>query len=296
MDTNIFDEVGLNKIDYNTFDMGYTLKTTLPWGRIVPTHIQEIFPGDKIKMRSTHMIKTLPMIAPVMHDFDIIIHNWFCPYRTLWKGFEDWVNGKEASVLPYVPLQPGWTVGSIPDYLGLPTLATIDYDEHIKAFAFSAYNKIWNENYRDQNLQDEKFWELEDGDNLTDLENSGVFDRPYKCAWKHDYFTSLLPFPQKGPDVTLPLGTIAPIEFTNLGRSRAVSTDGTPFAGGAIEVETAPAAPAKNLFLDTIANPINVDVSQSHVVDLQNATSATITDLRLAEALQKYYELNAWFI
>ena len=173
---SIFSKVKLTKPKYSTFDMSYDRKFSLNMGELIPCHIQEVVPGDKFTMNTQQMLRMAPMVAPVVHEVNVYTHFFFVPNRILWKGWEDFITGGESGldqkVFPTITrVRVG--VGTLPDYLGLPITETGTLRE-INALPFAAYNKIYNEYYRDQNLIQPLLDEVEDGQKDWD-EYDGAF-------------------------------------------------------------------------------------------------------------------------
>lgn len=308
MKQNLFNTVRMSAPKRNSFDMSYDRKFSLDAGKLVPIHVQEILPGDKINMQSMQMIRMAPMIAPVMHQVDVFTHFFFVPNRLMWAGWEQFITGGKAG--DPIPVFP--TVGlseinptTIPDYLGLPSIPDSDFLTHVSALPFSAYGMIYNEYYRDENLQAELDIECHDGDNTNLMSTAGMFGQPLKRSWEHDYFTSALPFAQKGPAVTLPLQGTADIVYQNAEEMvtkivKPSSVDGsTPVSlHGPLTSQFLPSGPqAGDAYFDITDDNDpsnhgigNVDNSQQLQVDLSSATATTINDLRRAMKLQEYLE------
>lgn len=320
---NPFTNIRLKKPKRNKFDLSHDKKLTLKMGELIPIMCQEILPSDTWYIDTAQVMRMAPMLAPIMHKIDVYTHFFFVPNRILWENSEKFFtggeSGTESPVYPYVNLRHNedYTSTNV-DYLGMPSMAIGGPgNTRVSAFPFAGLAKIYNEYYRDQNLQEELPWKLTDGDNTANMANT--MGRPLKRAWRHDYFTSNLPFPQKGPDVLLPIGGEAPLvlEGTNI----------TPFPeqnveyihGGGVEqvVRDANDGSERNIpsILGNIegqgelrnrdAGPntlLNLDISNTHktrtsfagiVASLKNATSNTITDLRTAFRLQEWLERNA---
>lgn len=168
----------------------------------------DVVPGDKVKINVENMLRFAPLLAPLMHRVNITTHFYFVPNRILWPGWEDFITGESEDAPPFITNVNGLTAGSLGDYLGMPIGTTNTFNP--SAFPIAAYAKIYDEYYRDQNLVTEVFSELVAGDTgNTNTSNYGALlsGNPLLRAFMHDYFTSCLPWPQKGDNVLLPLGT-----------------------------------------------------------------------------------------
>lgn len=183
------------------FSLSHYVLKTCKMGYVLPVGLVEVLPGDSFRHATSVFMRLAPMLAPVMHPVTVRIHHWFIPTRLLWDDFEDFITGgptnTDVSEFPTVTAPSGgFAVGSLADHLGLPP--KIDGIE-VSALPFRAYNLVYNEWYRDQDLETEKALSLESGPDTTTATNL------LRCDWERDYFTTARPWPQKGPDVSVPV-------------------------------------------------------------------------------------------
>lgn len=269
---------------------------TANMGELVPIGLTEVLPGDTVQHATSMLLRMSPLLSPVYTPLHARIHHWFVPHRLVWDSWEDFItggpDGLDASVFPTITLNP--SNGDLADYLGVPTGTNIA----VSALPFRGYGMIWNEWYRDQDLQTALTVATADGaDSTTNTTLQNV-------CWEKDYFTSARPWTQKGADVTLPLGTEAPV--TGLGWD-ASSLGGAPTASkqvnesGATQptyayahiTDPSGAGGADNkaqLWVER--DPSNIYYPNIYA-DLSNATAATINELREAMAIQRYEEARA---
>lgn len=296
MSTNIFNTVQLNAVKSNVFDLSHDVKMSFNMGDLVPINCMEVLPGDVIKMSSAPFLRMAPMIAPVMHQVNATVHHFFVPNRILWDGWEKFITGGEnPEITPAYPYITDFavTAGSLPDYFGLPLTEGMN---RVSALIFAAYQMICNEYYRDQNLIVPFEYKLRDGNN-SDIA-SDLFKLRQR-AWRHDYFTGSLPFAQKGPAVSIPIGdftdvgigfdnTASPTEWNN--------ADGTAGVNGAMYgVYDAIAGHGHIRSTNSVGKVVNIDNSEqlyakTSELDLE---AATINNLRVAFRLQEWFERNA---
>lgn len=213
----IFNSVRLRKPKRNAFNLSYENKLTCNMGSLIPFCNIEVLPHDTLKVGQEYLMRCQPLIAPLMHRVDVYQHYFFVPYRLIWDNFEKFITGgetgTETAVHPYITPLDIWNTqggtgnnknGTLFDYLGYPTSVGIhgtpDNTLHLNSLRIRAYNLIWNEYYRDQNLQEEVKINKDDGHDTRSNTNFNILRR----AWKKDYFTSALPFQQRGPSVFLP--------------------------------------------------------------------------------------------
>ena len=180
---------------------------TFDMGELVPMNITEVLPGDVIQQSTSMLMRVTPLLRPVMHPVHVFIRHWFVPSRLLWDNFQSFITGGEdgadASVFPTVTISGGATEGSLADYLGVPVTGA---DITVNALPFRAYNLIFNEFYRDQDVQTTKraISTADGADSTTDV----TLDN---ARWAPDRFTRAKPWTQKGTAVSIPLGTKAPV-------------------------------------------------------------------------------------
>jgi hypothetical protein len=226
-----------------------------------------------------------------MHRVSLYTHFFFVPNRLLWDNWEDFItggeDGQDTSVFPFINANSH--PGSLSDYLGVPS--SNEEDVPVSAIPFSGYALIYNEYYRDQNLIEPIPYKLDDGDNDDKWDDLSNIKRR---AWQHDYFTSALPWTQKGPEATLPLGTEAPILF-DLPNSNIADTV-TKADGSGFDLLTSFYGDGFGHLYASGNDPdqqVSIDNSKSLKADLSQATAATINDLRTAFKLQEWLEKNA---
>lgn len=340
MNFNLFNSISLLKPKRNAFNLSHSVKLTMEMGQLVPFYVQDVLPSDRLRVSATNLIKFAPLIAPILSEVDVYLHFFFVPTRLIWDSWEDFITGShKGKKLPEdsMPQMPRWIFirnfvnqaitnplegepsplqhGSLADYLGFQTFKKGTSFDHVNThyyvdqLPFRAYRKIYNDWYRDENLQDDRDedWFSESGD--ISVNNSNFQEVSYQMrlenrAWRKDYFTSALPFAQKGDDVLIPGGI-------------SVNPDSQLFLHGTGGLSLSSGSVPTNQYLDVTARfndpksgELYVDsgngkigasyqslslLSGSQFNEFANsgASEGTIRELRRAIAAQRFLERRA---
>ena len=270
------------------FSLSHYKLLSCDMGELIPAACFEVLPGDTVQANTSLLVRMAPMLAPPMHPVHARVHWWYVPYRIIWDDFEDFItggpDGMDASVYPTVTAGGSLQAGTLLDYLGLPP--GLPAGMTFSALPQRAYSLIWNEWYRDQDLQTELVISTASGNDTTTnatLQN---------VNWEKDYFTSSRPWEQKGPSVTIPLTGDAPVKgigFTTNNAGGAVAnvkesdlgtrsyTEGGSNATNTMQFEyQGGATKFPNIF-----------------ADLSAVSGVSINDLREALAIQRFEEARA---
>lgn len=285
--------------------------TTMNAGKLVPIYLQETIPGGTYTVRTDSLVRMSTPIHPVMDDCYIDTYFFFVPYRLVWDNWEEfmgenkssyWTKNQPTYTVPQLKFNTGAEKGSIADYMGIPTNVS---GISVSALPFRAYALIWNDWFRDQNTMAPVDVQTNSNDSIyLPISNNYLFGADNGGALApvskfHDYFTTSLVEPQRGPDVMLPLGDIAPVRT---GGQYFINSNAYP-----LELYSAGNQPLFSDFSlyssvgNMVASPStvpNVEGTTSVYpvnlyADLSESTSATINQLRMAVALQTFYEASA---
>ena len=322
--STIFDFVTLKKPKRSVFDLSFENKLSGNMGDLIPIMCQEVLPGDHFKCSAEIFCRFQPMLAPMFHRVNVTVHFFFVPNRILWSNWESFITGgPDGTSEPVFPRQssfasssfhpsdlPQWCPGSLMDYLGIPigqfwsdglgispTATFLGNPTSFSLMPFAAYLKIYEDYYRDQNLDPElSNWQLKDG--YTD--DSQLLLLRKRC-WEKDYFTSALPWAQRGPQVQLPIvssnsanvylnnGPVQPVE----GVFRSADNKSTTPNTGNINLAGSVSNPNGRTVQDAGNNNLVYDPNGSLKADLSGIGSPTINDVRRSFQLQKWLERNA---
>lgn len=299
------------------FDRSSSVKTSFNVGDVIPFFLDEVLPGDTFKIKTSKVVRLQTLITPMMDNLYLDTYFFFVPNRLVWSHWKEF-NGEntQSAWLPTTeyevpqitaPATDGWSIGTIADYLGIPTGVP---DLSVNALPFRAYALVMNEWFRDENLTDPLVVPLDDatvagvntGAYVTDVAKGGL---PFVAAKYHDYFTSCLPAPQKGPDVVIPGGSGMNVPVV---ANSDLHDPGT----APLYMRVATESGLSNAYLFGLNDRVRDDVSYDSVkvpglptgetstlspINLwavgDGVASATINQLRLAFQIQKLYEKDA---
>lgn len=302
---HLFSQVPTAQIPRSKFNRSHGLKTTFDSGYLVPIFVDEVLPGDTFSMDCTLFARVATLISPIMDNMYMDTFWFFVPERLLFDHFQAMCGEQDNPtdstdyLFPTVtsPTGTGFEVGSIADYFGLPTgIPNLE----VRAEPFRAYNLIYNEWFRDENLQESLPFTKADSDQYSNY-------KLVRRGKRHDYFTSALPWPQKGPGVELPFGGTASVVSNN---KDILFSSGASLPHGSGSTSIAPTFTDVSLggrsYSYSSGNVINTNTdstvgfsalrfgSESGLqVDLTSATSVTINQFREAFQIQRWYERAA---
>jgi hypothetical protein len=287
--SSVFRKVGGLHPGRSVFDLSYEKKFDCDMGQLIPVLCEEMVPGDKFQIGNEIVIRFNPLVAPVLHEINVYVHYFFVPTRIIDENWEEFITGgpegendyalprfKWYMTTPGEPTVSGYKY-KLWDYFGFPvhsyTIPDVnDKDVWPLDYPWRVYNMVWNEYYRDENLQGE-----------VELTNNEVLNR----AWEKDYFTSALPWQQRGTAPALPLSGLLSAEF--LGPYSIQSSGSNPWNYGMDE-----GLPIPRLYSQSNQDPPPLKKwLDMNKINMSEAITFDVNDLRTVVQVQKWLERNA---
>lgn len=293
---NLFTQVQMRRPKKSKFDLSHERKMSLNMGNLVPILVQDILPGDSFRVKTEMLARLTPMLAPMMHRVKIFTHFFFVPNRLIWNEWEDFItggkDGTSAPVAPYFNINTTnaadgkFLKRTLSDYMGLPevTAAAVVDNTKISALPYRAYQMIYNEYFRDQNLTNEIDFAITSGEVTQASGDLVKITTMRKRAWEKDYFTSALPWAQRGPSATLPINVIV---------DRARKKDSSDWIPATSNATPAIDKDAKNPSAPFDAPLVVVETTDKPIEFFGTNTTISINDLRRVTRLQEWLEKNA---
>jgi len=270
------------RMQRNKFNLSHERKLSCKMADLVPIYLQEIIPSDKFSVNSEIFMRLAPMISPIMHRVNVTTHFFFVPNRIIWDNWKDFITGGEDGaadpVFPYINISNAerayLSKGSLADYFGYPIIsdtADVAGSHQINALPFRAYQSIFNEYYRDQNLQTKVDLATNEDGAVT---NAAALQALRTRNWEKDYYTSCLPNAQKGDPVGIP------VDFNYKDQSDVFDSAGGDALSGDLNAGGTPSR------LNVIGTPARIENLE------EEGVSVTVEQLRVAVRLQEWLEKN----
>ncbi len=293
-----FSQVPRADIPRSSFNLSHGVKTTFDVDLLVPILVMDIIPGDTFNVKANFFMRLATPLHPIMDNMYVETFFFFVPYRTIWDNFEKMHGAQDSPgesidfTVPALGATGNVVLGNLGDYMGLPINLNVANTTDVSALPFRAYRKIYNEWFRDENLQAAIVMVTDNGPD--DNSQAGFNNAPLKRGKRFDYFTSCLTAPQKGTSVALPLGTTAPVLGIGIDDAFNVPT----ITQGVIETGGGGTTYVEGLAVANLTNQLVIEARTSDdspliFADLTNATAATINDIRLAFQTQRLLERDA---
>ncbi|AXH77714.1 MAG: major capsid protein [Microviridae sp.] len=277
MSNKLFNSVKMSKPKRNAFDLSHEKKLSLNMGDLVPIYLQEVLPGDKFRVNTEMLMRFAPLVSPVMHRINVYTHFFHVPYRLLYDGWETFItggtDGKQTVPFPTVGVDEGnkleHGIGSLSDYFGVPVPKDIIAKQLVlSALPYRAYQLVYNEYYRDQTLTPPV---PVTKDNVMQATEYAEVLKIRKRSWEKDYFSSALPWAQRGGEVELPA------DVTYKAQSSVRDGGGGPATG----------------ILESVGGFLQAPNGTGAFIDNVDSLGVTINDLRRSVRLQEWLEKNA---
>lgn len=278
---------GRAPVRWSRHNMSYRLLQDAEFGILYPVMRKHVVPGDRIRVGNEIVLRMMPTVAPILHEVNVFVHYFFCPYRILWDGWENFItggqDGNDSSTQPV--WQGNQSPGSLCDYMHFDTDSVYNGldsgDPKLLAYPQIAYNMIWNEYYRDQYLQD-----------VSEIDNNGLLNR----SWEKDYFTSALYDTQLGDAPAVPLEGTFDIINNSGGFVSPIMAGGTPGTSSAAYVLTGTPTGWNPGITFTLGppgpnTPLTTDLTQMKA-DATTGVTFDVNDMRFIFQLQKWKERN----
>lgn len=310
-----FNQIPEMKASRTRFNRDQTMLTTFDSGKLIPFYVDEVLPGDTFSINTSAIIRMTTPKYPVMDDAFIDFYYFYCPNHILWDNFKKFMG--EVDDTPWLPTKtyqvpqihingnesnPEPAEKTILDYMGVPT--KIKGHFRINALPVRAYVKIWNEFFRDQNVDNAATVKTDDANINYNTGGNDTVENNLNNAYKggyclpvnkfHDYFTSCLPYPQRGPEVTIPMTGNAPVKLFTDGNLTTKSNAIVYLNGKSGSIQNQDFQGKETAYVMGTDTPTGLNSSSANLgTDLSSVTATTINELRNAIAVQQYYEALA---